>query len=168
MGFATTAAFLVLRAVNVYGDPVRWAPQASSAFTALSFLNTNKYPPSLSFLLMTLGPALLFLGAVDVGMPRWLRPALVLGKVPLFYFLVHLPLIHLLAVAVCQARYGAAHWMFESPDLANYPFTPPPGWGFSLPVIVLVWIGVVAALYAACRWFAALKERRRDAWLSYL
>ena len=168
LGIGLTAAFLVLRGANVYGDPVRWTTQASDAFTTLSFLNANKYPPSLLFLLMTLGPALAFLRAVDGRTPRFLRPALVFGKAPMFYFLLHLPLIHLLAVIVCYARYGAVDWMLESPDLAHYPFTAPPGWGFSLPAVYLVWILVVAALYPACRWFAALKQRRTDAWLSYL
>lgn len=168
LGLVLTAGFVVLRAANFYGDPVRWTAQASGAFTALSFLNANKYPPSLLFLLMTLGPALLLLRAVDGGTPRFLRPALIFGKVPLFYFLVHLSLIHLLAVIVCFARYGEAHWMFESPSLAQYPFTTPPGWGYSLPVVYLVWILVVVAMYPVCRWFAALKQRRREAWLSYL
>jgi len=168
LGISLTAAFLVLRTANIYGDPVRWATQTSGAFTALSLLNTNKYPPSLLFLLMTLGPALLFLCAVDGGKTRFLRPALVIGKVPMFYFLVHLPLIHLLAVIVCYARYGAAHWMFESPTLAQYPFTAPPGWGYTLPIVYLVWVLVVMAIYPACRWFAALKQRRTESWLSYL
>jgi len=65
-------------------------------------------------------------------------------------------------------KYGTAHWMFESPDLGNYPFTPPPGWGFTLPVVYLAWVTVVLAVYPLCRWFAALKARRRNAWLSYL
>lgn len=168
LGLGLTAAFVVLRAVNVYGDPARWSSQASGAMTVVSFLNLNKYPPSLLFLLMTLGPALLFLRAVDAGAPRVLRPALVFGKVPLFYFLLHLPLIHLLAVAVCYAQNGVAHWMFESPNLGQYPFTAPPGWGFSLPIVYLIWILVVVGIYPACRWFAALKQRRADAWLSYL
>jgi len=167
-GLGVTAAFVILRYVNVYGDPGRWATQKSAAFTVLSFLNTNKYPPSLLFLLMTLGPALLFLWAVDGRTPTFLRPALVFGKVPLFYFLLHMPLIHLLAVAVCYARYGQVHWMFESPSMGKFPITPPPGWGFSLPVIYLIWASVVVALYPLCRWFAALKQRRSDAWLSYV
>ena len=91
-----------------------------------------------------------------------------IGKVPLFFFVLHFLLIHLLAVATCYVRDGSAHWMFESPDLANYPFTSPPDWGYSLPVIFLVWALVVVAMYPLCRWFAALKQRRSDAWLSYL
>jgi uncharacterized membrane protein len=167
LGIALTAAFALLRGINFYGDPVRWSTQKSAIFTVLSFLNTNKYPPSLLFLLMTLGPATLFLWAVDGRTPRWLRPALVFGKVPMFYYLLHIPLIHLLAIAVCYARYGQVHWMFESPSPDKFPVTPPPGWGFSLPIVYLVWAIVVVALYPLCRWFAALKQRRSDAWLSY-
>ena len=168
VGVGLTTAFVVLCGLNYYGDPVRWTTQKAAAFTVLSFLNTNKYPPSLLFLLMTLGPTMLFLWAVDGGTPRFLRPALVFGKVPMFYFLLHMPLIHLLAVIVCYARYGQVHWMFESPNLGKFPITPPPGWGFSLPVVYLLWAFVVIALYPACRWFAALKQRRSDPWLSYL
>jgi uncharacterized membrane protein len=167
LGIALTAAFIVLRGINIYGDPLRWTTQKSAIFTVLSFLNTNKYPPSLLFLLMTLGPAMLFLWAVDGRTPQFLRPALIVGKVPMFYFLLHLPLIHLVAIVVCYARYGEAHWMFESPSLGQYPFTQPPGWGFSLPIVYLVWSFVVLALYPLCRWFAALKQRRTDPWLGY-
>lgn len=168
LGLALTVGFVVIRAINVYGDPSRWTSMPRAGFTALSFLNVTKYPPSLLFLLMTLGPALLFLRAVDRGTPRLLGPANLIGRVPLFYYVVHFALIHLLAVLVCLVRYGTAHWMFESPDLANYPFTPPPGWGYPLPIVYGVWAGVVLAMYPLCAWFAALKRRRGDAWLSYL
>jgi uncharacterized membrane protein len=164
LGLAMTAAYVVLRAINVYGDPLRWSTQKSAVFTVLSFLNTNKYPPSLLYLLMTLGPVMLFLCAVDAGTPRWLRPALIFGRVPLFYYLLHIPLIHLIAIAVCYARYGHIYWMFESPDLGNFPITPPPGWGYSLPV---VWAVVVVTLYPVCRWYSGVRQRRTDAWLSY-
>jgi uncharacterized membrane protein len=167
LGIGLTAAFVVLRAINVYGDPLPWSTQRSAAFTVLSFLNTAKYPPSLLYLLMTLGPAMLFLWAVDAGTPRWLRPALIIGKVPMFYYLLHIPLIHLLAIVVCYARYGQVHWMFESPNLGQFPITKPPGWEYSLPIIYLVWAVVVITLYPLCRWFAELKRRRNDAWLSY-
>ncbi|HEX9085519.1 MAG TPA: heparan-alpha-glucosaminide N-acetyltransferase domain-containing protein [Gemmatimonadaceae bacterium] len=168
LGLALSLAFLVIRGLNIYGDPSRWMRQKTAVFTVLSFLNTTKYPPSLLFLLMTIGPAMVFLWAVDRGTPRALRPALVIGKVPMFYYVLHFALIHLLAVATCSARYGSAHWMFESPDLGHYPFSAPPGWGFSLPVVYLVWAFVVVAMYPLCRWFAALKQRRSDPWLSYL
>jgi uncharacterized membrane protein len=167
LGIGLTAAFFILRGINLYGDPLRWSRQRSAAFTVLSFLNTNKYPPSLLFLLMTLGPALLFLWAVDVRVPGWLRPALTIGKVPMFYYLLHIPLIHLVAIAVCYARYGQVHWMFESPGPGQFPITPPPGWGYSLPIVYLLWAFVVVTLYPLCRWFAGLKQRRNDAWLSY-
>ncbi len=167
LGIFLTAAFVVIRGINVYGDPLPWSTQKSAAFTALSFLNTSKYPPSLLYLLMTLGPAMLFLWVVDAGTPRFLRPALIIGKVPMFYYLLHVPLIHLLAVVVCYTRYGQAHWMFESNTLQQFPITLPPGWGYSLPIVYLIWGCVVLALYPLCRWFAALKQRRSDAWLSY-
>src|ERR1700728_487383 len=167
LGSGLTAAFIILRAINIYGDPLPWTRQRSAVFPVLSFLNTNKYPPSLLYLLMTLGPALIFLWAVDSGTPRWLRPALTVGKVPMFYYLLHIPLIHLLAVAMCYTRYGHVHWMFESPGLRQFPITPPPGWGYPLPIVYLFWALVVFTLYPLCRWFAGLKRRRNDAWLSY-
>ncbi len=168
VGLALTVTFVVLRYANVYGDPVRWSTHASGVRTLLSFLNANKQPPSLLYLLMTVGPALLMLWMLDGGTPRLLTPALTFGKVPFFYFMLHLPLIHLLAVAVCYRRYGEAHWMFESPSLAQYPFTRPPGWEYSLPVVYAIWMGVVLALYPLCAWFAGVKQRRRDWWLGYL
>jgi uncharacterized membrane protein len=168
LGLVLVAAFLVLRAINVYGDPLPWSARQSPMYTVLSFLNTNKYPPSLFFLLMTLGPILLLLRALDAETPGLLRPALVFGKVPLFYYLLHVPLIHLLAVVVCFARYGDAHWMFQSNGLDQFPVTQPPGWPLGLPWVYLIWAGVVIALYPVCRWFAALKRRRGEWWLSYL
>jgi len=167
LGVSLVLAFVALRAFNVYGNPVPWSTQPSAVRTVLSFFNANKYPPSLLFLLMTLGPAALILWSVDTATPRLLRPALVFGRVPLFYFLLHLPLIHLLAVAACYLRYGEVHWMFESPRLDQYPVTFPPGWGYSLPLVYLVWVVVVVGLYPACRWFAGVRQRRTDWWLSY-
>ena len=167
-GLAITAAFFVVRGLNVYGDPAPWSPHPTTLFTVLSFLNVTKYPPSLSFLLMTLGPALLFLRAVDQRVPRVLRPAVVYGRVPMFYYMLHFALIHLLAVITCLALYGSAHWMFESPDLGHYPISPPPGWGWSLPVVWGVWALVVLLMYPVSRWFAGVKRRRSDPWLSYL
>ena len=132
---------------------------------AISFFNTNKYPPSLLFLLMTLGPALLLLRAVD---GRTNRCSGTYGKVPLFYYLVHFALIHLIAVVVCYARYGQMHWMFESPSIAQAPFTSPPGWGFSLPWVYLFWAIVVCCLYPLCSWYAGIRQPRRHPLLSYL
>lgn len=167
-GAAMIVAFVVLRAINVYGDPSRWSAQHSPVFTALSFLNTTKYPPSLLFLLMTLGPLFLFLRAIDAGAPRVFDRVATLGRVPLFYFVLHIALIHVLAVIVCYARYGDVHWMFESPTLADFPFTQPPGWPLPLPYLYLIWWVVVLMLWPLCRWFADVKRRRRDWWLGYL
>jgi uncharacterized membrane protein len=168
VGTIAAIAFVALRAVNVYGDPLPWQPQRSPLWTALSFLNANKYPPSLMFLLMTLGPALVLLSLLDRRTPGWLRPALTVGQVPLFYFALHAALIHVVAIAICYARYGEIHWMFESPNLGAYPVTFPPGWGVPLPAVYATWVGVVVALYPVCRWFAGVKARRRDWWLRYV
>ena len=167
-GLALTVAFVALRWLNVYGDPSRWSAQASPVVTMLSFLNTTKYPPSLLFLLMTLGPGLLALRAFDRPVGRLWGPVLVFGAVPMFYFIVHLFVIHALAVVVSLLRYGRVHWMFESPDLAHFPFSEPPGWPLGLPAVYLIWIGVVAALYPLCRWYAGVKARNASPWLSYL
>jgi uncharacterized membrane protein len=167
VGIGAVFGFVALRVLNAYGDPVRWSAQAGGVRTALAFLNATKYPPSLVFLLMTLGPALLILRALERRTPRWLEPTLAYGRAPLFYYATHFFLIHALAVVVCFARYGTAHWMFESPDLANYPFTAPPEWGYPLPVVYLLWISVVVALFPACRRVAVIKATRRHRWLSY-
>jgi uncharacterized membrane protein len=168
LGALLTIAFVFVRWWNVYGDPAPWSRQASAALTMVSFLNTTKYPPSLLFLLMTLGPALLLLALFERRAPPWLAPLATYGKVPLFYFVLHLFAIHALAVIVCAARYGAIHWMFESPDLANFPITEPPGWPLSLPLVYVIWIGIVAALYPLCRWYAAIRTRHAHPILSYL
>ena len=166
-GIAASCVFVVLRWVNGYGDPSRWAVQRTTATTIVSFLNTTKYPPSLLFLLMTLGPALILLAAFERGLPRLFVPLRTFGRVPLFYFIGHLVAIHLAAVAVCAVRYGAVHWMFESPDLAHFPITEPPGWPLPLPGVYAIWAGIVALMYLPCRWYAAVKARSASGWLSY-
>ena len=168
LGVALTLAFVIVRALNVYADPAPWSQRQTALFTALSFLNTTKQPPSLAFLLMTLGPALLTLAWAERAPARWVRPLIVFGRVPLFYFALHFAVLHVLAAMVCAVLYGSAHWMFESPDLAHYPFSSPPGWGFTLPVVYLVWVAVVVALYPLCRWFASVKAQRRGSWVSYV
>lgn len=167
-GLACLVAFVLLRATNLYGDPRPWTPQPTGLRTALSFVDASKYPPSLLFLLMTLGPALLVLRATDAGVPRVLRPALVFGRTPLFYFALHVLVIHLLATGSSLLRHGTAAGMASSPTLDRFPITQPPGWPVSLPVTYLLWIAVVLLCWPACRWYARLRERRRDlAWLSY-
>ncbi|HEX2693491.1 MAG TPA: heparan-alpha-glucosaminide N-acetyltransferase domain-containing protein [Gemmatimonadaceae bacterium] len=168
IGLSLIALFIVLRAMNVYGDPAPWSAQRSFGYTVLSFINTTKYPPSLLFLLMTLGPALLFLRAVDGSVPRPLGPALIIGRVPMFYYLMHVVFIHAFAVIGSLVRFGAAHWMFESPTVGQFPVTQPPGWPAPLPVVYLVWVMVVVLLYPCCRWYAAIKARSNNPLLSYL
>lgn len=170
LGAGMTAAFVVLRASNLYGDPRPWSTQSSPLFTLLSFLNCTKYPPSLLYLLMTLGPAMIALAFLERVRASLGRPLVILGRVPLFFYLLHLLLIHALAVGFALARYGRAGWMFQTPPLpvtdAILPY--PPGYGYSLGVVYAVWLGVVVVLYPLCRWFAGVKDRRREVWLSYL
>jgi uncharacterized membrane protein len=168
LALALPCAFALIRFFNHYGDPSPWRVQTSALRTILSFLNTTKYPPSLLFLLMTLGFTMLGLWAFDKRIPRVLTPALGIGRVPLFYFLVHLPLIHALAAAAAYVRYGSARWFFDSPSLDRYPFTRPPGWGYSLPVVYALWALVVISLYPLCRWFGEVRARSQARWLSYL
>ena len=168
IGLSLTLGFLVLRWLNIYGDPVPWTTQRSALWTLIAFLNTNKYPPSLLFLLMTLGPTLLLLGAFENAVPRLLRPALIIGRVPLFFYILHFYLIHLLASAASYVRFGEVANTFRSPDLAHFPFTQPPGWGAPLSVIYLLWIAVLVLMFPLCYWYARLKGRRRDRWLSYV
>jgi len=168
IGFAVTAAFVVVRAINIYGDPQPWTPQGNWLLTVLSFLNCEKYPPSLSFLLMTLGPSILVMAWAERDLSAFARPFIIFGRVPLFYYLLHFSLIHLLALALSYARYGQAPWLFTGP-----PWSPglmrafPKGYGYGLPVVYAVWIAVVVMLYPLCRWFAGVKARHRNNWLSY-
>ena len=168
LGVGLIAAFLVLRLANVYGDPAAWISQRSPLWTLISFLNVTKYPPSLLFLLMTLGPVLLLLRAFETRVPQIFQPALIIGRIPLFFFILHFFLIHLLAVLASWLRYGEIGEMFRSPDLGHFPFSQPPGWGEPLPVIYAIWIAVVLLLYPLCRRYAQVKQRSKSWWLSYL
>ena len=168
LGLGCVVAFVALRYSNLYGDPLKWRVHDTALFTAMSFVDTTKYAPSLLFLLMTLGPTLLLLRAFDNGVPALFHPALIIGKVPLFFYVLHFYLIHLLATAVSYARHGTVSNTFQSPDLAHFPFTAPPDWDVGLPAIYAIWIGVVVALYPLCRWYAGVRSRSRAWWLSYL
>lgn len=168
VGCGLVVAFVLLRLSNLYGDPSPWVAQRTWLWTVLSFINVTKYPPSLLFLMMTLGPALLLLRVFDASTPRWLRPALVVGRVPLFFYVLHFFLIHLLAVATCYLRYGEAGGLVRSPDLGHFPFSAPQGWDMGLPAVYAMWVAVVLTMWPLCRWFGRVKRRRRDWWLSYL
>ena len=170
-GAAVTAGFVVIRALNGYGDPASWATQRSPAYTVLSFLNTTKYPPSLDFLLMTLGPSLIALAWLDrPGLTRS-NPLVVFGQVPLFYFVIHFYAAHAAAAVLALLQYGrnALGFIFQPvPSMGGPPEVFPPRFGHELWVAYLVWALIVLALYPACRWLAGVKARRRDWWLSYL
>ena len=162
LGIGCTLTFLVLRAWNGYGDSAEWTIQSTPARTLLSFLDTTKYPPSLLFLLMTLGPALLGLAAADAWRGVLGEVLALMGRVPLFYYVLHLGLIHALALII-----GTLAGFEPRAFLTAWPFLPR-GWGYGLPVIFALWAAVVLALYPACRWFAAVKAEGRDTWLRYL
>jgi len=164
LGAALTVGFVLLRLGNWYGDPAAWTAQKTGWRIALSFLNTTKYPASLLFLLMTLGPAIALLPALERVRGPLAEMLLTIGRVPLFFWLLHVPLIHLVALAFSLARYGEI-----IPWLVRNPPTPlPEGYGYGLAVVYAVTFAVVAALYPLCRWYAGVKRRRRDPWLSYL
>jgi uncharacterized membrane protein len=164
LGTALTLLFVVLRAANGYGDPRPWSPQSTGWFTFLAFLNCRKYPPSLLYVLMTLGPALQALAWFDRETGPLGRVLVTYGRVPLFFYLLHAPLIHAVAVVLAAAQHVDTSFLFQHIVSAQ----PPAEYGYGLPVVYLVWLGVVAALHPACRWFAAVKRRHPGAWLSYL
>lgn len=171
IGSTLIAAFFIIRLINRYGDPAPWSTQTSPVFTALSFLNCTKYPASLDFLLMTIGPALILLAWLDRHRLSISNPLTVFGRVPFFYFVLHFYLIHLLAVLAAFLRYGARASTFvfhPLPSMGGPAQLFPAPFGYDLWVVYLVWILVVVALYPACRWYASLKSRRRDWWLGYL
>jgi uncharacterized membrane protein len=167
LGFGLIAMFVVIRFINGYGDPNPWSVQPSPVFTVLSFLNVSKYPPSLLYVLITLGPAILFLAISENYFGSMAQKVKILGRVPMFYYLLHLYLIHLLAlVAAMLTGFDASDmvfntWVTNSPNLVGY--------GFSLWVVYIVWIGVVIILYPLCKWYDRYKaEQRSKWWLSYL
>jgi uncharacterized membrane protein len=162
LGTAALAGFVILRATNLYGDPEPWAVSGGLLPTVLSFINCEKYPPSLLFLTMTLGPSLLLLAAFEGVRGRLADWIVTFGRVPFFYYIAHLYLIHALAVAFAWVTSGDVSWLFGG---AGHK---PAGYGLGLPGIYAVWLAVVIALYPPCRWFAAIKQRRREWWWSYL
>lgn len=169
LGLTLFALFIVLRALNVYGDPRPWSSQATPLLTGLSFLNTTKYPASLEFLLMTLGPAIAMLGLFDRARPGDRHPLVVFGRVPLLYFVLHIPLAHAIGRAMTALRYGNVPFLWMPPPTLGSPRELfPPDYGWELWVSYAVTALVVALLYPVCLWFSRLKMRRRDWWLSYL
>jgi uncharacterized membrane protein len=179
IGISATLFFFVLRAINLYGNGIAglpfgyprsagpWSVQPTLSLTAVSFFNTLKYPPSLDYLLMTLGPSLILLGLLDgAGAERGLnRILMVFGRVPLFYYVLHIYLIHLIAVVVALAFHQP---VWQGTVIADFA-QKPSGYGHGLPFIYAMWILAVAILYVPCRWFMGFRSRHRDwQWLSYL
>jgi uncharacterized membrane protein len=162
MGALLALGFLLLRFGNLYGEPVAWAPQGDLTATLVGFFNTTKYPPSLQFLLMTLGPALMLLGGFERLSGRVARVLVTIGRVPFFFYLVHLYLIHSLGVAIGLAQ------GFGLREVAVLFIENPPGFGVSLGSVYLLWVLIVLALYPACVWFARVKARRDEWWIRYL
>jgi uncharacterized membrane protein len=162
-GVSLVGVFVVLRALNVYGDPVAWQPSASWSARVLSFINCEKYPPSLLYLAMTLGPGLIALALFENARGRLAGWLITFGAVPFFYYIVHIYLIHVVAIAAAAFAGADLAWLFQDPI-----GTKPNGYGVSLPLIYVLWFAFLLALYPLCRWFAALKQRRHDWWLSYL
>jgi len=167
IGLGAIAAFIVLRALNLYGDPNSFEAGEGGVPALLSFLRTSKYPASLQFLLMTLGPAIALIPILERARGALARSITVFGRVPFFFYLLHIPLIHVLALLVSKLREGSVNpWLF-----ANHPMNPgpvPDGYMWSLGLLYLVLAIAIALLYLPCRWFADLKSRRRNPWLAYL
>jgi len=174
IGIGATLLFLVLRGFDLYGDPRPWPTMTEPGPNGrpglpplLAFLNANKYPASLAFVLMTLGPTISLMPLLERArgaLARWLT---VFGRVPFFFYVLHIPLIHLLALGVSVLRTGAVDpWLFTNHPMGNPPV--PEGYAWSLGLLYLVWAVAVALLYFACRWFASVKAKRRSWWLSYL
>ena len=172
IGLGSIALFLVLRGFNLYGDPRPWsttAPDGSpSDMPALfAFLNTTKYPASLNFLLMTLGPTIAVIPVLEHArgvLARWIT---IFGRVPFFFYMLHIPLIHTMALLVSKIRLGdVSPWLFANHPMGNPP--PPDGYSWSLGLLYAVWAAAIVILYFACRWFAEVKARRTEAWLRYL
>ena len=168
IGGGLTAGFIVVRGVNGYGDPNPWSAQSGPVMTALSFLRVTKYPPSLAFLLMTLGPAILALRLMDGISVRVRNPLLVFGRVPLFYYIVHWYVLHSVALVMAWVRYGRFDFIFGFPPSLPISQGYPAGYGYSLWVTYLVWAAIVTGMYFVCRWFADVKARNRSVWLTYL
>jgi uncharacterized membrane protein len=161
IGVSAIALFLVLRGFNLYGDPRPWNGGL------FAFLNTTKYPASFDFLLMTLGPTIALIPLLEGAHDRIARWLTVFGRVPFFFYVLHIPLIHLLAIVVSLARTGAVSpWLFANHPMGNPD--PPDGYTWSLGLLYLVWAVAIVVLYFKCRWYAGFKATSRARWVSYL
>ena len=164
IGTGMILGFILLRFFDFYGDANKWNAQKNFIFTILDFIDTTKYPPSLLFIMMTLGPAILFLSFLErIKNFEKINFFIVFGRVPLFYYLLHIPLIHLLAVLVANATGINPSFMFGS-----YPFFWQFNWGYSLPIVYFVWVVVIIGIYPVCSIYNNYKRKKKSKWLSYL
>ena len=166
-GTITIVLFIILRFLNIYGDPAPWQPQASSTFTVLSFFNTTKYPVSLLFTFMTLGPLLLLLAVLENAKTTRLAFFKTYGQVPLFYFLLHFLLIHLVALVAFIIKTGTPLYEIDFHFAKSFGGITP-GLGHSLGWTYLVWICIVLVLYPVCRWYGRYKQTHNYSWLRYV
>ena len=174
LGLGMVTLFIVLRLTNLYGNPPtglggvsqgNFHFQPTLAETIILFLDVEKYPPSLQFLLMTIGPSLLVLAWLDrETVPRSLSALWTFGRVPMFFYVLHLYVIHSLAIIVSAVRGQSLHWLLHGGIFGETPA----GYGYGLPFVYLMWMTALLLLYLPCRWFAELKRKRKDWWLSYL
>jgi len=173
-GTAITVGFILLRATNIYGDPGKWSVQKSAAMTVVSFLDVQKYPPSLLYLMMTLGPALIALALWEKynardGDPRQpnavARMLITFGRVPLFFYILQWVYAHSAGYLLSVAAGKPTFMYFQLPGPGQ---AMPANVGFDLWVVYVVWFVGVMLLYPICKWYASVKARRQDWWLSYL
>ena len=164
LGTGAVLLFVALRAFNAYGNTFPWTVQRTPALTVASFLNLRKYPPSLQFLLMTLGPTFIALALAERARGAFARRLSVYGRVPLFFYVVHIFVAHALAVLLAFVQSG--EW--RRIPIITAPESLPDWYGVGLPGVYGAWMIVVLLLYFPCRWFARLKETRTDWWLRYL
>ena len=165
-GMSTIALFIILRFINVYGDPSPWSPQPNGFYTFLSFINSTKYPPSLFFMCMTIGPALLLMAWWDEIQNGFTKIVSVYGRVPFFYFLAHLFVIHLISAVTYFMR---GHSFAEGVNPTAFIKFIQPGEGFQLRYVYIIWLAVVIILYPVCKWYDRYKtDHKEKKWLSYL
>jgi len=162
IGLSSLLLFILLRYFNIYGDPFPWQHQAVWWKNILAFVKCQKYPPSLQYILMTLGISIIALALLEHTNNKFTRVLTVYGRVPLFYYILHIYLIHTIEIIVTIAK-GLGTKSLQSIGPGSLGVN-----GFGLPVVYLIWLGVVAALYFPCRWFMQFKQRHNDWWLSYL
>jgi uncharacterized membrane protein len=163
-GLSLIGLFIILRFINQYGEPFQWV-HLNSWRSILSFLNTSKYPPSLLYTCMTIGPAMVFLALAENIKAKWSKVVTVYGRVPFFYYVPHFYILHILLVI---AFFSTGHTTAQIKDPSVLFLFRPLTFGFSLPVVYIIWIAVVASLYYPCRWFYKYKTTHGQWWLKYL